>query len=196
MPQRSADNTSSSPAGGAEATADDLLPLVYDQLAALAGSYLGREQSDLLLEPSVLVHEAYLKLAANPPGSWKSTEHFLAVAAIAMRKILIDHARRRRALKRGFGRTRVALDLATSTGEREVDIREVDEALHKLEGVNERAARIVELRFFAGLTNEEAARVLDVSRKTVVKDWGFAREWLAEALGAEDATERNGRSEA
>ncbi len=164
------------------ASARDLMPLVHEQLRALAGGYLKGEDSDQMLEPAVLVNEAYLRLASHPAGTWKSVEHFSAVAAIAMRKILIDHARQRRALKRGFGHARVALDMVTATGPREIDIREVDEALNALAGVNERAARIVELRFFAGLNHDQVSRVLGVSRKTVVKDWTMARDWLADEL--------------
>ncbi len=166
----------------AQASADDLIPLVYDQLRSLAASYLGRDSADLILEPSVLVNEAYLRLVARPPGSWESTNHFFAVAASAMRRILIDHARQRRALKRGFGHAKVSLELISGDLTREVDIREVDDALNALAAVNPRASRIVELRFFAGLTHDQAARVLGVSRKTVVADWIEARDWLARVL--------------
>ena len=165
-----------------QASAHDLMPVVYEQLRMLAAGYLRGDHTDNMLEPAVLVNEAYLRMAANPPGTWKSEEHFFAVAAIAMRKVLIDQARRRRTLKRGYGQARVSLELVTATGPRDVDIREVDDALNTLAGINERASRIVELRFFAGLTNDQIARVLAVSRKTVVKDWGEARVWLAEEL--------------
>lgn len=158
------------------------MPLVYDQLRGLAASYLRRDTQEPMLEPALLVNEAYLRLASHPPGSFKSKEHFLAVAAIAMRKILIDHARRRHALKRGYGRARVSLELVTKSGPREIDICEVDDALNALAAINERASRGVELRFFAGLTHDDVARVLGVSRKTVVNDWIEARKWLAEEL--------------
>ena len=170
-------------------SADDLMPLIYEQLSRLAASYLRREQSDQMLEPAMLVNEVYLRLAPNPPGAWKNREHFFAVAAKAMRTVLIDHARQRRSLKRGFGRAQVSLELVTNTGPRDVDIREVDEAIEALAKVNKRGSRIVELRYFAGLTQEQVARVLGVSRKTVVKDWAVAREWLAEALAETDATD-------
>ncbi len=169
-------------AGPEAATANDLMPLVYDQLRDLAAAYLRRDAAEPMLEPALLVNEAYLRLAANPAGSWNSKEHFLAVAAIAMRKILIDQARRRHALKRGFGRSKVALDLVTSSGPREIDILDVDDALIAFDRINTRACRGVELRFFAGLTHDDVARVLGVSRKTVVADWAQARAWLAEAL--------------
>ncbi|MHC5004032.1 MAG: ECF-type sigma factor [Planctomycetota bacterium] len=169
----------------ADATADDLMPAVYEQLRALASGYLRRETADQILEPAVLVNETYLKLAQNPPGSWTSREHFMSVAAMAMRKILIDHARRRRTLKRGFGRSKVSLDVLTVEGRREVDIRLIDAALRDLTEVNRRAGQIVELRFFAGLTHGQVAEVLGVSRKTVVADWQMAREWLARRLSEE-----------
>ena len=179
--------TSQAPAGGeqgeaASTSTNDLMPMVYDQLRNLASGYLRRDTPEPMLEPALLVNEAYLRLASYPPGSFKSKEHFLAVAAIAMRKILIDQARRRHTLKRGFGRAKVALELVTKTGPREVDIREVDDALLAYSAVNERASRGVELRFFAGLTHDDVARVLGVSRKTVVNDWIEARNWLAEEL--------------
>lgn len=158
------------------------MPAVYNQLRDLAAGYLRRDSADNMLEPAVLVNEAYLRLADRPAGTWKDRDHFLAVAAMAMRKVLIDHARRRRAIKRGFGQDRVSLELATATGPREIDILEVDEALTALARVNERGCRVIEFRFFAGLTNEQIAGVLGVSRKTVVQDWTEARRWLAEAL--------------
>lgn len=171
------------PAGPRRNSTDALLPLVYDQLRALAGSYLKHERGDNMLEPGALVHETYLRLIENPPEAWNGTGHFFAVAACAMRKVLIDHARRRRALKRGFGHARVSLDFVTSAGTREVEFEELDVILDRLAAVDERACRVVELRFFTGLTNEQVAQVLGVSRKTVVQDWGRAREWLAKELG-------------
>ena len=122
-------------------TVNDLMPLVYDQLRDLAAAYLRRDAAEPMLEPALLVNEAYLRLAANPAGSWNSKEHFLAVAAIAMRKILIDQARRRHALKRGFGRSKVSLDLVTSSGPREIDILDVDDALKAFDRINSRACQ-------------------------------------------------------
>ncbi len=158
------------------------MPQVYDQLRNLASSYLKHDTAEPMLEPAVLVNEAYLRLAGQPAGTWTGKDHFMAVAAIAMRKILIDHARRRCALKRGFGRARVSLELVTRSGPREIDILEVDDALNGLARINQRASRGVELRFFAGLTHDDVARVLGISRKTVVNDWIEARNWLAEQL--------------
>ncbi|MHC5114897.1 MAG: ECF-type sigma factor [Planctomycetota bacterium] len=175
--------------GSDRGSADDLMPIVYEQLQTLAAKYLQHEKSDQILEPEVLVNEAYLKLADNPPGSWTGVDHFLAVAARAMRRILIDHARRRRALKRGFGRAEVSLELVTLSGPRDVDIRVLDEALEVLTSLDPKASQVVELRFFAGLTHEQASRVMGVSRKTVVEKWQRARDWLAEEL-AEEAAEK------
>ncbi|MBX3356913.1 MAG: sigma-70 family RNA polymerase sigma factor [Phycisphaeraceae bacterium] len=172
------------------ASTDDLLPVVYDQLRALAGSFLRREQRDIMLEPSLLVHETYLRLARNPPESWNGPAHFFAVAASAMRKVLIDHARRRRALKRGFGHARVSFDMVTSSGEREVEMRELDEVITRLSKVNPRWGRLVELRFFAGLNHTQVAEVLGVSRKTIVGDWQQTRQWLADALSDAPLPER------
>lgn len=176
----------SQPRGVHPNSTDALLPLVYDQLRALAGSYLKHERGDNMLEPGVLVHETYLRLIENPPEAWNGTGHFFAVAACAMRKVLIDHARRRRALKRGFGHARVSLDFVTSSGTREVEFQELEVILDRLGVVDERACRVVELRFFTGLTNEQVAQVLGVSRKTVVQDWSRAKEWLAKALTQDD----------
>ncbi len=171
--------------GGARsdpASTKDLMPQVYEQLRSLAAKYLRHDTNEPMLEPAVLVNEAYLRLAGQPAGSWNSKEHFMAVAAMAMRKILIDQARRRCALKRGFGRARVSLELVTRSGPREIDIQEVDEALKALARINSRASHGVEMRFFAGLTHDQVAKVLGVSRKTVVNDWIEARNWLAEEL--------------
>jgi RNA polymerase sigma factor (TIGR02999 family) len=174
-------------AGGDPTTTDTLITEVYEQLRRLAGAYLKRDASEPMLEPAVLVNEAYLRLAGQPPDKWKNKEHFLAVAAMAMRKVLIDCARRRHTLKRGYGRSRVSLELVTRTGPREVDILEVDNALRGLAAINERASCAVVLRFFAGLTHEQIASVQAVSRKTVVSDWSQARNWLADALAERPA---------
>lgn len=176
-------------------SADALLTLVYERLHALAGSYLKRERPDNMLEPGMLVHETYLRLIENPPAEWNGTGHFFAVAASAMRKVLIDHARRRRALKRGFGHVRVSLEVVTDAGTRELEFQELDVLLRRLEEIDERACRVVELKFFTGLTNEQVAQVLDVSRKTVVQDWARARQWLGRMLTGEDAPSHhdNGR---
>jgi RNA polymerase sigma factor (TIGR02999 family) len=158
------------------------MPVVYEEMRRLAAAYLSHDSGDGMLEPASLVNETYLRLAQNPPGSWEGVDHFRRVAATAMRKVLIDQARRRRALKRGFGRARVSLELVTANGTREIDIRTLDEALRQLAKVDEKAAEVVELRFFGGLTHDQAARVMGVSRKTAVKHWLAARDWLATEL--------------
>ncbi len=174
-------------ADGDPATTDDLITEVYEHLRALAASYLKRDAAEPMLEPALLVNEAYLRLAVQPPDKWKNKEHFLGVAAKAMRRVLVDYARRRRTLKRGFGQARVSLELVTRTGPREIDILEVDDALRGLAAINERASCAVVLRFFAGLTHDEIARIQGVSRKTVVNDWIQSRNWLADELAARPA---------
>jgi RNA polymerase sigma factor (TIGR02999 family) len=174
-------------AGGAPATTDDLIADVYEHLRALAAGYLRRDAPEPMLEPALLVNEAYLRLAEQPPERWKNKEHFLGVAAKAMRMVLVDHARRRRTLKRGFGRSRVSLELVTRTGPREIDILEVDKALRALAAINERASCAVVMRFFGGLTHDDIARIQAVSRKTVVSDWIEARNWLADELAERPA---------
>lgn len=164
---------------GDSAAANELLPLVYSQLRALAGSYFRGQAVDFTLQPTALVHEAYLKLIKVPDGNWVDRVHFCAVAATAMRQILHDRARRRRAAKRGGGARRVPLEqMETPSGGSPIDLVALDDALERLKSLDARQARIVELRFFGGLTTEEIARVLDVSSRTVEKEWRRTRAWL------------------
>jgi RNA polymerase sigma factor (TIGR02999 family) len=168
--------------------ANRLLPLVYEELRALAASFFARRQSGHTLQPTALVHEAYLRLAGNKTVEWESRAHFMAVAARAMRQILINHARDKGAAKRGGDLRRVTLDDAVSPpigGNRDVDLVALDVALDKLEDLSERQARIVELRFFGGLTITEAAHVLGVGTTTVEDDWRLAKAWLAHELRGE-----------
>ncbi len=124
-----------------------------------------------------------MRLRQSAEHAWVDEKHFLAVAAIAMRRVLVDHARKRRALKRGYGHARVGMDhVAGAQDARTVGIAEIDEALRKLEKDSPRQAKVVELRFFAGLNHEQISTVLGVSRKTIVADWGKAKEWLAQEL--------------
>lgn len=170
--------------GDAEA-ADRLLPLVYDELRALAGSFFARQQPGHTLQPTALVHEAYLRLAGSEGAEWESRAHFMAVAARAMRQILINHARDKGAAKRGGGLERVTLEQAVTPrigDDREIDLLELDLALSKLAELDERQARIVELRFFGGLTIAESAHVLGVGTTTVEDDWRLAKAWLAHQL--------------
>ena len=155
---------------------------MYDDLHRIAGEYLRRERVDHTLQPTALVHEAYLKLANR--DEWKSATHFRAVASNAMRQVLVDHARRRGRHKRDGNRmpltTNVAIEL-----DRDVDVLALDEALAALAQLDERKSRVVELRFFGGLTAREVGQVLGIAQKTAEADWYFARAWLHERLDAE-----------
>jgi RNA polymerase sigma factor (TIGR02999 family) len=164
-------------------TVDRLLPLVYPELRRLALNHLRRERENHTLSPTALVHEAYLRLAGGAEVSWESRAHFFGAAARAMRQILVDHARIRGAAKRGGGWRRVTLEEEfTPSGRRHFDFLDLHNALEKLMGFDERAARTVELRFFGGLTLDEVAHVLGVSRRTVAGDWTVARMWLSREL--------------
>ena len=170
---------------GDSGASDRLLPLVYDELRALAASFFARRPSGHTLQPTALVHEVYLRLAGNANVGWQSRAHFMAVAARAMRQILINHARDKAAVKRGGGLRRVTLDEAVSPPighDRELDLIELDLALSKLVTLSERQARIVELRFFGGLTIAECAHVLGVGTTTVEDEWRLAKAWLAHEL--------------
>ncbi|HEX5030446.1 MAG TPA: sigma-70 family RNA polymerase sigma factor [Candidatus Eisenbacteria bacterium] len=166
-----------------------LLPLVYDEMRRLAGSYLRNEGAGHTLQPTALAHEAYLRLLDQRQVSWQNRAHFMGLAAQAMRRILVDHARRRGAQKRGGGAMRVTLEDADAAGEAissalplDVPAEELDEALDRLASLDERQARVVELRFFTGLSIEEAAEALGVSPATVKRDWTLARAWLHREL--------------
>lgn len=168
--------------------ADSLLPLVYDELRRLAAAQLSKEPAGQTLQPTALVHEAYLRLVGGEPIEWQGRAHFFAAAARAMRRILIDRARRHRAAKHGGDRARAELreDLIadptpeiTSSG---VDLLKLDEALARLEARDGRQGEIVLLRYFAGLSIEQTAEALGVSTGTVKNDWVFARAWLRREL--------------
>ena len=162
---------------------DSLLPIVYQELRRLAASYLRRERPGQTLQPTALVHEAYLRLMKDKPGRWQNRAHFCAIAAHSMRQILIERARARGAQKRGGARQRVTLDEGLLPGaERSIDLIALDEALERLAAFDARKVRVIELRFFAGLTVEEAAQVLNVSPDTVARDWRMARTWLLREL--------------
>jgi RNA polymerase sigma factor (TIGR02999 family) len=156
---------------------------LYAELRAAAARYMRSERAGHTLRPTALVNEAYLRLSRHR-GNWDSHEEFLAAAASTMRRILVDHARRRNAARRGQGAHR--LTLTVDSGPRSapvaVDVLALNQALETLTGEDERAARVVELRFFGGLTTEEAARVLDVSPSSVKRDWAFAKAWLLRRL--------------
>ena len=173
----------------------DLYPAVYDRLRAIAGGYFRGQRPDQTLQATALVHEAYLKLIDQTNANWRDRAHFFAVAAQAMRQILVDHARSRAAIKRGGGWSRVSYERMernlSGTGTEESHIDDVlwlDEAMAELAAFAPRQARIVELRFFAGLSVDEIAEAIGVSPRTVDLDWKLARAWLARRLcDADDA---------
>ena len=169
---------------GDRSAADQLVPLVYNELRALAGRFLSRERADLTLQPTELVNEAYLRLVDQDRTEWQGKTHFFAIGAQTMRRILVDHARSKLRKKRGARPQRVELteSLRIST-ERVEDVLALEEALEKLEKMDRRQARIVELRFYGGLTVSEVAKVLDVSKPTVEREWVMIRAWLRRELG-------------
>ena len=162
---------------------DRLLPVVYAELRRLAARYLKGERAGHTLQPTALAHEAYLRLVGQRDAGWQGRSHFLGVAARAMRSVLVDHARRRKALKRGGGETPISLDATVIVaGSLPVAFDDLDRALDDLAKLSERQARVVELRYFAGLTIEETAEVLGISPVTVKRDWALARAWLYREL--------------
>jgi RNA polymerase sigma factor (TIGR02999 family) len=171
----------------AEAT-DQVFSLVYDELRRLAERILRSERRGHTLQPTALVNEAYLKLVEQRTVEWRDRAHFLGIAARAMRQILVDHARRRSAAKRGGGWQQVTLDDAVAVGaDAEVELLALDDALEKLAANDERVAQVAEMRLFGGLTVKETAHVLGVSPRTVDDDWAVARMWLTRELGGEGA---------
>jgi RNA polymerase sigma-70 factor (ECF subfamily) len=162
---------------------DSLLPLVYKELRRLAAGYLRREKPGQTLQPTALVHEAYMRLMKDRPDRWQNRAHFCAIAAHSMRQILIERARARGAAKRGGARHRVTLDDAFAAGEnRSIDLLALDEALERLAALDPEQARLVELRFFGGLTVEETAEAMDISPATVKRHWTIAKAWLTREL--------------
>jgi len=165
--------------------ADELLPLVYEELRQLAAQKMARESPGQTLQATALVHEAWLRLGGDDQPEWQNRAHFFAAAAEAMRRILIDNARRKLYLRHGGGAERVnleGLDLAASMDDEQVVA--LNEALDRLAAHEAEKAQIVKLRFFAGLTNEQAAQVLGVSEPTVKRHWAYARAWLFRAMNS------------
>ena len=163
---------------------DRLIPLVYSELRRRAGAQLARERSSHTLQPTALVHEAFLKLVDQRNARWNSRAQFFAVAAQLMRRILVDHARGLAAARRGGPQSRLPIELAADvTVDEGEGLLDLHLALERLAELSERQARIVELRFFGGLSVAESAEVLDLSVPTVVRDWRFARAWLRRELG-------------
>jgi len=175
--------------GDTEAT-DQLLPLMYEELRALAAQRLSQEPPGQTLQATALVHEAYLRLVGAEPQSWVSRGHFFKAAAEAMRRILIDNARRKKSLKRGGDRRPVDLDesLAVDDAWQAEDMLALDEALAKLAKHDPTKADLVKLRYFAGLTIEQAAKALDISHATAERYWDYARSWLRVEIGQIDET--------
>lgn len=170
---------------GDEDARDRLVTVVYDELRRLAESYLRRERSGHTLQPTALVNEAWLKLADQTRVEWKGRAHFFGIAAQAMRRILVDHHRRRAATRRGGGQRMVTLvEDPAQTFADPLDFIALDEALIELAEMDERAARIVELRFFGGLSVEETAEVMSLSTPTVKRDWRTAKAWLYRRLAS------------
>jgi len=170
--------------GGDQNAPARLMPLVYDELRRLADHYLRQERPDHTLQPTALVHEAYLKLIDQTRVDWQNRAHFFGVAAQLMRRILVDHARRHRASKRGGFQQKLTLDEAVDYSQpRDLDLVALDDALNALALMDERQSRIVELRFFGGLTIEETAEALNVSPATVKVDWSMAKAWLRREIG-------------
>ncbi len=163
---------------------DRLIPLVYAELRAQARRRLSRERRNHTLQPTALVHEAFLRLAGQDRAHWQNRQQFFAVAARTMRRVLVDHARAHAALKRGAGKTLLALEQEPQAARpADLDVLELDLALDRLAAIDERQARVVELRYFGGLSAEETASTLEVSLATVKRDWAMARAWLFRALG-------------
>ncbi len=176
---------------GDPTAAQQLLPLVYDELRKLAARRLGQEKPGQTLQATALVHEAYIRLVdAERSSHWNGRGHFFGAAAEAMRRILVEQARRKGALKAGGGRQRVQLgDVEPEIEAPKVDVLALNEALQKLEKENPRKADLVKLRFFAGLTNQQAAEALGVSASTADNDWAYAKSWLRVEMSARAAPE-------
>lgn len=164
---------------GDEFVLEKTLKLVYDELKIISSKYLREEYRQHTLQTTELVHEAYIKLIGNQNLTWENRAHFFGIAAKSIRQILVDYARKRKAVKRGSGKTVFSLDKAEFViDESDEQILNLDEALKRLEEHDKRAYEIVELRFFSGLSIDETAKLLDISPATVKRDWNFAKAWL------------------
>ena len=181
-------NVSDLPPSAPRRELEQLVAALYDELHAVAARAMRRERGSHTLQPTAILHEAYMRLANQRQAGWSDEREFLAVAANVMRRVLVDHARRRAAGKRGAGAARVTLDPERmAASESGVDLLGLDDALERLAADEPRAARVVELRFFAGLSVEETAAALGVSVPTVKRDWAWARTWLYSELEGADA---------
>ncbi len=163
---------------GRKDAVEELMPVVYNELHRLAGAYMRRERPDHTLQTTGLVHEAYVRLVDQNRVEWKNRAHFFGIAAQLMRRILVDHARKHRADKRGGGEAPLSLVESLIADEPDVDIVALDHALKDLEELDERQARIVELRYFVGMTVEEIAKLMETSPSTIKREWRTAKLWL------------------
>src|SRR5262245_25485522 len=176
--------------GGDERALEKLIPLVQPELHRLAHHYMSREAAGQTLQTTALLNEAYLRLVDDPTRTWQNRSHFVAVAAQLMRRIMVDRARERRALKRGGGALKVSLDDVALVSERQSEeLLALDEALEKLAVLDPRKSQIVELRYFGGLTVEETAAFLKMSDRTVKREWRMAKMWLYRSLSGEEPDE-------
>ena len=170
--------------GGNPEVIDKLLPLIYDELHKQATRYLRRERKNHTLQPTALINETYLKLIDQREVSWQNRAHFFSIAAQAMRRILVDHARMKHREKRGGDTVELPLEeaLTVAVEEKDINLIALDEALTRLEKKDKQQSRLVELRYFSGLTLEEIADILNISRTTAARDWAMARAWLHREL--------------
>ena len=168
---------------GDKSAADQLLPLVYTELHRLAKGYMSRERRDHTLQPTALINQAYLRIAQQENVEWQNHSHFIGFAANVMRRVLVDHARERNAAMRGGKQVRVDLDEGIAVSkERSAEILLLEDALTRLEQLNPRQAKVVEMRYFGGLSVEEVASVLGIAPRSVKRDWALARMWLFEEI--------------
>ena len=175
---------------GDSAVLDELLPLLYTELRGLASNYLSREhRKNHTLQPTALVHEAYIRLVDQKSVRWEGRSHFFGAAANIMRQVLVDHARRHKAEKRGgeFEKMQLEESILIASKEKSFELLALDQALEELAEIDEQKSKIVELRYFGGLSNEEVAEVLKISTNTVIRDWNMARAWLYKELSGDEA---------
>ena len=177
---------------GNDSAREALLPLVYDDLRRIARSYLRRERPGHTLQPTALVHEAYLRLIDQRRVTWQNRAQFVGLAAVMMRRVLVNHARDRSAAKRGGQAERVPLTVAADVvAVPQADVLAVHEALDRLQVLDARKSRVVELKFFGGLTTGEISEVMEISPATIEREWSFARAWLYDAISADNQQSRS-----
>ena len=173
---------------GDKESLDRLMPIVYEELRRQAARYLRREQPGNTLQTTALIHEAYVRLVDQRNTQWQNRAHFFGIAAQMMRRILVDHARAKKRVKRGGSEIRISLSDATvAAKEQDLDVVALDAALERLALIDEQQSRVVELRFFSGLSVEETAEVMGISKSTVKRDWSMAKAWLHRELSGEIA---------